>query len=217
MRGSIEMVQEEYVMLFRAVLPIAFLSLLLLTTVAGGQESGASNTTSEFQPGTPDQDTAATNKPQPVERADASTPSEVQTQNENLKASTDTEAALGADEVVQPSLRRAFKASGTAIPCSVVGYQLTDSKPVINLLCPAVQISAPMRVYLKMAWKDLGDISHLLGHKLVKFGASANLRSKEGQSKVELTYQDEGAQRAQKRWFDVNLVSVGLAKEGDYR
>jgi hypothetical protein len=236
------MVQEEYVMLYRAVMPMAFLSLLSFTAVAGGQESGASNTTSEFR-SAPNAETAASTHTKPLENTDVSrspeqqtpnetltasesevkapkenlTESEVQAPKEHLTASNSEESGLGPNEVVQPTLRRAFKASGTSIPCSVVSYQLAESKPMISLLCPAVQISAPLRVYLKLAWKDIGDVSHFLGQKLVKIGSSANLRSKPGQSRIELTYQNEGDQASRKQWFNVNLVSVGLAKEGDYR
>jgi len=210
--------------------------------VASGQESGVSKTTSEFQLSSNKEVSASINT-QPAENTNVSsssdlqnpnenliasesevkapkenlTESEVQASKENLTASNSEESGLGPNEVVQPSLRRAFKPSGTSIPCSVVSYQLAESKPMISLLCPAVQISAPLRVYLKLAWKDIGDASHFLGQKLVKIGSSANLRSKTGQSRIELTYQNEGDQISRKQWFNVNLVSVGLAKEGDYR
>lgn len=114
----------------------------------------------------------------------------------------------GAPENPRPAGR-----SSRAIPCSVLGYEISDSIPTLNLVCPQKAIYAPLRVYLKMIWTNVEDVSYLVQHTLLHFGAGANLTSVNGQSRVELQLQDSVDAPGRRKWFDMNVLHVGLAKD----
>lgn len=103
-----------------------------------------------------------------------------------------------------------FKKSDASVSCAVVKYDSTHSRPILHLLCPGPDIFAPIRVHLTLTWRDVREIPSVMKNMLVDMSRSVRFKSKPGDSKAELTFQDADATRKVKEWISFSEVNVGL-------
>lgn len=70
------------------------------------------------------------------------------------------------------------------VNCTVVTFDKTVPEPVLTLLCPPQSIFAPIRVYLKMSWKDSGNVPDVYQDVAVQNNTSTKLRTSKASALV---------------------------------
>jgi hypothetical protein len=103
-----------------------------------------------------------------------------------------------------------FKHDDAAVPCTVVKYELAESRPIVHLLCPDPRIYAPLRVHLSLSFTDLKEVPQIMKQMLVDVDSPVKFKSARGDARVQLSLHSAAQTSSQKEWVKFTKVNVAL-------
>jgi hypothetical protein len=103
-----------------------------------------------------------------------------------------------------------FKHDDAAVPCTVVKYELAESRPIVHLLCPDPRIYAPLRVHLSLSFTDLKEVPQIMKQMLVDVDSPVKFKSARGDARVQLSMHSAAQTSSQKEWVKFTKVNVAL-------
>lgn len=103
-----------------------------------------------------------------------------------------------------------FKHADAAVACTVVKYELAQSRPIVHLLCPDPRIYAPLRVHLSLSFTDPQQVPQIMKQMLVDVDSPVKFKSAHGDARAQLNLHNTAQTRSQKEWVKFTKVNVAL-------
>ncbi len=97
------------------------------------------------------------------------------------------------------------------VDCSIQEWNTRSREPQITLLCPPVNVFAPIRVYLKLSWLKPEDVPEDVGRIVALPNTSTRIRTNKKAVSVRLNVAGEPAKGQPAKWVDfTGVVDVAL-------
>lgn len=103
-----------------------------------------------------------------------------------------------------------FKTEDASVSCTVVKYELAQSRPIVHLLCPDPRIYAPLRVHLALSFTELKQVPQVMKQMLVDVDSAVKFKSTTGDARAQLTLHNASQTHSQKEWIRFTKVNVAL-------
>ncbi len=100
------------------------------------------------------------------------------------------------------------------VKCAVVEWNASEPQPTLTLVCPPGQVFAPLRVYMKLSWKNPDGIPEELQRIVAEPKSQTRLETIKNRLRVWLPIADKKGNSQKPKWVEFDFLQA-LLLEGD--